>query len=183
VAPLSSIPEPWPPVPGWRPPRLPRRLGIAVEARRALLPDGPGVLVLDGRCAPPAVGAVPSAAPTPPSGGWPAIVTVLALAGRPDLVGSLRQLDAVLAPGGALWLLEPTSAPGMLATLATTLWPPVPARRGLHLGRDVPAAVRAAGFAITDIERCTMPTTHRPLRPFVALRARRAEPAALAGQG
>src|SRR5690606_35230734 len=116
--------------------RLPRRLGLAVEARRALLPDGPGVLVLDGRCPPSPLAAVPPVEPLPPAGGWPAIATVLALAGRPDLLGSLRQLDAVLAPGGALWLLEPTSEPGMLATLATTLWPPVPARRGLHLGRD-----------------------------------------------
>lgn len=174
VAPTSPTSEPWPAVPGWRPPRLPRRLCRALDTRLARFPGGPGTLVLDARHPVPAPGGRPSPGPTPPAG-WADVVAVLALAARPDLVGAIRELDAVLADGGSLWLLEPTSEPGMLATLATTLWPLPPTLRGLHLGRDVPAALRATGFVPTDIERFTMPTIHPPLRPFVALRARRAD--------
>jgi hypothetical protein len=43
---------------------------------------------------------------------------------------------------------------------------------GRSVERDVPAAARAAGFTLIDLERFTVPTFIWPLRHFVHARAR-----------
>lgn len=110
--------------------------------------------------------------------GVPIVVSVGALVCFPDLGAALRGIAACLAPGGEAWLVEPVARPGMLATVVASLWSHHPAAAGRHLARDLPAALRAEGFTITDIERFTMPTRIPSLRSFVQLRARQIEGAA-----
>ncbi len=102
--------------------------------------------------------------------------TVVSLIRTPlvaDLPGWLALVDRVLAPDGHLLFLEPTRRPGSAGRLLAALSPLVRATSGLHLDRDVPAAVRSVGFVVTDLERFEVPTVSAPLRPFVDGRARR----------
>ncbi len=46
----------------------------------------------------------------------------------------------------------------------------------MHVGRDLPAAVRTTSLVLDDIERFTMPTPLIPLRQAVAVRACRIGP-------
>ncbi|RMH66799.1 MAG: methyltransferase domain-containing protein [Actinomyces sp.] len=102
--------------------------------------------------------------------------TVVSLIRTPlvaDLEGWLALVDRVLAPEGRFLFCEPTRRPGRTGRLLAAFAPLVRATAGLHLDRDVPAAVRAAGFTITDLDRFEVPTVSAPLRPFVEGRARR----------
>jgi hypothetical protein len=51
------------------------------------------------------------------------------------------------------------------------------------VGRDLPLAVRAGGFVVTDLERITMPTPLWPLRWFVDACARPRAGMVAAGSG
>ena len=108
------------------------------------------------------------------------IVSTGRLVGAPDLLWTLRALVARLAPHGELVAVEPVGRSGTIGLLAASLGACLPGVDGLHLSRDVPATVRAAGLTVVDVERFVVPTWLWPLRHVVQLRAIRL-PAALPG--
>lgn len=117
----------------------------------------------------------------PQPGTFASIVSVAGLVHFADLPLALRGLSYLLQPEGTLHLLEPVSAPGVVAfagaSLASGLRRWIPEVRHLHLHRDLPAALRAEGFTIATIERFAMPATVPPLRPWMVASALHLEPA------
>lgn len=114
-----------------------------------------------------------------PPGTVDAVVSVLTLCAVPDLPATLDQVRRVLAPQGHLLFLEHVPTAGGLRLgrrLAAPLWRR--AAGGCDLTRDVPRAVRAAGLAVTDLERFSVPTLTLPLRACAIGVAR---PSVLAG--
>jgi SAM-dependent methyltransferase len=102
------------------------------------------------------------------------IVTQLVLCSVPDVRPVLAELDRVLAPAGRLLFIEhvprrASTAP--LRELARPAWRLVTA--GCDLGADLPSALRAAGFTVTDIERIGLATFVPPLRSLALGQARR----------
>jgi SAM-dependent methyltransferase len=90
----------------------------------------------------------------------------------PDLVGALRAVVAVLAPGGQVEVVEPVNHVCRGHTLLATLWSRHPAVAARHVERDVPAAMRAVGLTLGDLERVDVPTVVWSLRQLVHVRAR-----------
>ncbi|HEX2063100.1 MAG TPA: methyltransferase domain-containing protein, partial [Acidimicrobiales bacterium] len=98
-----------------------------------------------------------------PGAGFDTVVCVLVLCTVPDLERALAQVGRLLADGGRLLFLEHVGSVGVrgrLQRLVTPLWRRLAA--GCHLDRDVPAAIRASGLAITDVEWFGLPLP-RPL--------------------
>lgn len=96
------------------------------------------------------------------------VVVVGGLCHEPDLDAALARIHAELPAGGRLVFVEHVGRPGSLGRLERA-WGGV-ARRfpwSCQVGRDIPAAVRRAGFLITDLERFTMPTPVLVLRSWV----------------
>ncbi|HYN30743.1 MAG TPA: methyltransferase domain-containing protein [Dermatophilaceae bacterium] len=89
-----------------------------------------------------------------PDGGVDAAVASWALCTVPDLPGALAEVARVLRPGGALHAVEHSRAPDAPTARAQRLLQPAwgPLAGGCHLDRDVPAALRAAGYAV-DVRR------------------------------
>lgn len=102
------------------------------------------------------------------------VVTAGELCGEEDLDGALARILDALPPGGRFVFVEHVGRPGVLGRLQEA-WGEVAAKLpgGCHVGRDVPAAVRRAGFEITDLERFTMPTPVPVLRSWVSGTARK----------
>jgi SAM-dependent methyltransferase len=101
------------------------------------------------------------------------VISIAGLVEFADLAATIRGIDRLLQPDGELLFVEPVARPGwagLLAASAGSLLGPI---RHQHLGRDVPLAIRATSFTITDIERFTMPSSVWPLRSFVQGRAMR----------
>lgn len=101
------------------------------------------------------------------------VLSVAELVRFPDLVLALTGIDRLLSADGELVLVEPVHHAGVAATVIASCWSRYSALSGVHVERDVPAAVRSVGLDITDLERFTMPTAVWPLRLFVEARARR----------
>lgn len=167
-------------VPATRP-DLPARWPVAVRAevdRRhaALAPGGGRVLDL---CDPAQRHvlevALEEGVTSSARGRYDVICSPAALVRFADLAAAVEALAAMLAPQGEILAIEPIGRPGPGGLLAGSAGALLPAARGTHLGRDVPATIRSAGLTITDIERFSMPTPVWPLRPFVQLRALRPE--------
>jgi SAM-dependent methyltransferase len=162
LAPTGEASTPWPPV--VRAELLERRR--RVEA----LPEVTGGRVLD--LSEPAslhrvLAAGRGSSEDPGTDRFDVVVSVAALVAVADLPLALRGVERVLDPDGRFLFVEPVTHPGwagILAASAGSLLAPV---RHQHLGRDVPLAVRQAGFIITDLERITMSTSVWPLRSFV----------------
>ena len=94
------------------------------------------------------------------------VVVAQELCGEDDLDAATRRLRDRVPAGGRLVFLEHVGGTfGTVRRLAGRAFAHTPG--GCHAGRDVPAALRRAGFRITDIERFTMPTTVPILRPWV----------------
>ena len=110
---------------------------------------------------------------TPPEASYDHIVSVAGLVRFPDLFAALSACDRLLAPGGALWLLEPTGRPDAFGVAIGTIGALQPAARGTHLNRDITATLREVGFVTPELDRLTLPTTVLSLRPFVMARAQR----------
>ena len=98
-----------------------------------------------------------------------------------DLDRFYRQLHELLAPGGLVYVLEPTirngklgRAPGIGGRLARPI-------AGLHLDRDIPQSIRRAGLFVSEVHRFEGAAVAAPFRPFVEAWARFPTPAPEAG--
>lgn len=99
------------------------------------------------------------------------VVSLAALPAFADLPQALRRVAAELAFDGTFLFVEPCAAPGWRNLLRATLVAGSPTVSGLHVHRDIPAAIRAAGLCITDLERFDVPAAPRAVRWWVAGRA------------
>ena len=111
------------------------------------------------------------------------IISTCRLIAAPDLLATLSALSDRLAVDGDLYVVEPVGHPGAVGLLTASLGSWLPGMAGLHLGRDVPATVRATGLTVVDLERFTVPTAMSPLRRFVQLRATRLSSVPARGDG
>jgi hypothetical protein len=114
-------------------------------------------------------------------GRYATVVSAADLIWSPDLFAALTGIARCLAPEGEIRFVEPVQRPGALGVVLGTVWAAQPVVAGMHLQRDLPATLRAAGFTVTDIERFVMPTPVWPLR-HLAMGAARRFPVASAGQ-
>ncbi len=114
-----------------------------------------------------------------PDGSFDTVVCTLVLCTVTDPEAALQRIRRLLAPGGVLLFLEHVRARGWrghLQRAVTPAWQRVAG--GCHLDRDVPAAIRASGLVVTDMERFRLPWVGR-LVPAVQGRAQaRTAPAA-----
>ncbi|MGZ4682396.1 MAG: hypothetical protein ACXV8G_08055 [Acidimicrobiales bacterium] len=99
------------------------------------------------------------------------IISTCRLITVPDLLRATTGLARLLAADGDLFLIEPVNRPGSVGLLTSSAGALLPAVSGLHLARDVPAAVRATGLTMVDLDRFTIPTLVWPLRRFIDARA------------
>jgi SAM-dependent methyltransferase len=109
-------------------------------------------------------------------GGFDTIVATFTLSAREDLDRDLRFLAGCLAPRGQLLFLDhsPRRPPGLATELSKPLWRLL--ADSFVVGRDLPGALRTAGYTIVDIERFGLPTLTLPLRSCVAGVAREQRP-------
>lgn len=90
----------------------------------------------------------------------------------------LRTITELLADSGQLLLLEPVVAAkrnrriGAVSAIKSINSRFGRAVKGLHLGWDLPAAVRDLGMTITDLDRFEVRAAPAPLRSFVQAKAR-----------
>ena len=120
-----------------------------------------------------------------PEASFDAVVCTLVLCTVPDLDAALLTVRRLLAPEGTLLFLEHVRGPGWCGHVqraVTPVWRR--AAGGCHPGRDILAAIRAAGFVVTDVERFTYPIPNPVVRPAVQGLARaRARSTSGAGEG
>lgn len=102
------------------------------------------------------------------AGGYDTIVAIFTLSARPDLEAELTRLLGLLAPTGRLLFLDhsPRRRPGITTELSRPLWRL--AADGFVPGRDLPVAMRRAGYTVVDLERFGLTTLTLPLRSCVA---------------
>jgi hypothetical protein len=106
---------------------------------------------------------------------WDQVVSIADLIRFPDLSATLGAIDQLLVPSGRLLAVEPVARPGTLRVISTAPWSATTWLRGVHIGRDLIAALRTTTLVNDDIERFTVSTSVLPLRHFVSLGARRVE--------
>ncbi|HUS60958.1 MAG TPA: class I SAM-dependent methyltransferase [Acidimicrobiales bacterium] len=86
--------------------------------------------------------------------GWfDTVISTLALCSVADVSSTLASISRLLRPDGSLLLLEHVGVAGVvggLQRLVTPVWHRV---GGCRLDRDLIGAVRAGGFALTDVDR------------------------------
>lgn len=86
--------------------------------------------------------------------GWfDTVVTTTALCCVPDLATTLAAARRMLDAEGSLLLLEHTRVGGVAGAVQRATAPVWHRAGGCRLDRDVLAAVRAAGFVVTDVDR------------------------------
>lgn len=97
------------------------------------------------------------------------VVLVGDLCHEDDLDDALADITRRLPEDGRIVFVEHVGRPGLAGRLQRA-WGDTVARFpwGCHVGRDIPAALRRAGFLITDLERFTMPTPNPVLRSWVS---------------
>lgn len=109
-----------------------------------------------------------------------AVVASLVLCSVPDQQAALAEICRVLRPGGEFRFLEHVRSSGRLGALSqlaldATVWPRLGA--GCHCARDTGAAVAAAGFRISALDRFRFPQAAclpQPSAPHVIGRATKA---------
>jgi len=102
------------------------------------------------------------------------VVATGVLAGFADLGAITATLAALVADDGALLFVEPVGAPGWSHVVRASIPDPRHRRapwRALALDRDVPAAVRATGLVVCDLDRGELPDQPPSLRHWVSGRA------------
>lgn len=107
-------------------------------------------------------------------GPFDVVISVAGLVRFADLPGTVELIGRSLVDGGRFIAVEPDHRPGMAGLLTGSFGALLPPCRGVHLGRDLPAALRGAGLRITVTRRTSMPTMLWPLRPTVTVEAYRA---------
>lgn len=158
-------------------PSLPPVVAREVERRRTALLGAAARPVLDLRVPAARDEVRASAAGRPPRPArYATVVTAADLVWYPDLLAALTGIARCLTPEGEVRFVEPVQRPGTCGVLLGTLWSGRAALAGMHLQRDLPATLRAAGFTVTDLERFVMPTFVWPLRHLAAGAARRIPP-------
>ncbi|GAA1613556.1 class I SAM-dependent methyltransferase [Nonomuraea maheshkhaliensis] len=95
-----------------------------------------------------------------------AVVLCMVLCSLPDVGAALAEARRVLKPGGQVRFLEHVRAdtPGLARlqdVLDATIWPHLVG--GCHLGRDVEAELRRAGFRIDQLDRFLFPPARTPV--------------------
>lgn len=114
-----------------------------------------------------------------PDGSFDTVVSTLVLCSVPDLDRALSSVRRLLVPDGRFLFLEHVAATGWRGHAQQALAPLW--RRlvgGCELHRDITAAIRRAGFMITDCERFDMPAGGPVVKPSVQGIARPAKAAA-----
>lgn len=108
-----------------------------------------------------------------------AVVVSLVLCSVTDQRVALAEMRRILRPGGELRFLEHVRSRGRFTALGqraldATVWPRLGA--GCHCSRDTGAALAAAGFEISVLERFRFPELRlpQPTAPHVIGRARKA---------
>jgi hypothetical protein len=148
-----------------------RRDGILAAASGRLLDlDEPGAIDLVHGASSRASGS-PASPGDAVDEGYDTIVSTCRLVDLADLPAALAGLRRLLAPDGELHVVEPVNHPGAASLLISSAFTWSPALAGLHLGRDVVRATRAADLAVVDLDRFTIATPVWPLRRFVQARA------------
>jgi ubiquinone/menaquinone biosynthesis C-methylase UbiE len=99
-----------------------------------------------------------------PDASFDTVVSTMTLCTVPDLDTALATMRRVLRPGGRLLFLEHVKASG-LQGLAQRASAPVWRRlaAGCHADRDILAAMRTNGFAVTDCDRFRIHLAVNPL--------------------
>jgi hypothetical protein len=93
------------------------------------------------------------------------LVAVASLCGARDADDHAAGLRAALAPGGRLLFLE-HGGHGLVHRMSDRAYSASPF--GCHVDVDVTGTLRRAGFLVTDLERCSMPSINPLLRPWAA---------------
>lgn len=104
-----------------------------------------------------------------PEGDECTVVLVGELCQEEDLDVAVAGIRDGLPDRGRVVFVEHVGRPGIIGRIQAA-WGNTVVRFpwGCHVGRDVPAALRQAGFQITDLERFTMPTPNPVLRSWVS---------------
>lgn len=104
-------------------------------------------------------------------GSFDTVVSVLWLSSADDVPSALDRIGTWLAPGGELVFLEPVREPGVGRHGQRLVSPVLQRTAGWRVDRDIPALLRGADWAITDLERIAMPRYLWPLHGLVEGRA------------
>lgn len=89
-----------------------------------------------------------------PDASFDTVVITYTLCTIPDAASALLEMRRVLAPGGALLFCEHGRAPDATVQVWQQRLQPVWGKLagGCHLGRDIPALLRTAGFTLDDLQ-------------------------------
>jgi ubiquinone/menaquinone biosynthesis C-methylase UbiE len=138
-----------------------RLLAVEPEPRlRALAEDNAGTVPLDIEVADGRAERLPAE-----DASFDAAVVCLTLCSVTDQAAALAEIHRVLRPGGQLRFFEHVRAESasmrsVQRIADATFWPLLAG--GCHTGRDTQAAITAAGFTTTQVEKFDFPETRLP---------------------
>ena len=103
-----------------------------------------------------------------PDASFDTVLVTLVLCSVPDQVQALAEVRRVLRPGGRLLYIEHVRAEDPHLARRQDRWRPVwrAVAGGCEPNRDTTAAIRAAGFELTDLHHGRMPAAPAIVRPL-----------------